>query len=381
MEFRLPFVFLIAAASSAAASDVRVVEQIVAKINGDIITQSELARSRRELETALRQQGLGGMRLEQELKEREKYILRDRIDSLLAVQKAKELEIKVDGDLTRMFADFQRQAKIADTDEFHEFVRRQVGMPFEDYRERMRDELLTRRLIEQEVSYRINVPRAEIQKYYDEHKEEFIREERVFLREILLSTVGKSESEIAEIEKKANDLADRARKGERFAELARDNSDADTAASGGELPPLRRAELDRAIADIVFAQEKGFVTDPIRRPNGFLILRVEEKHAAGQASLEEVESEIQNKLYAPRYEAALRPYLTKLRQEAFIEIRDGYVDAGAAPGQDTSWKGPAQLRPQTVSKEEVASQAYRPRLLWLVPMWYTKKPAPVSSSQ
>jgi peptidyl-prolyl cis-trans isomerase SurA len=78
------------------------------------------------------------------------------------------------------------------------------------------------------------------------------------------------------------------------------------------------------------------------------------------------------KLYMPRMQPAVREYLTRLRKEAFLEIRAGYVDSGAAPGKDTAWKDPAKLTPQTVTKEEVAMRTRRRRMLWMVPVPGTK---------
>jgi hypothetical protein len=138
--------------------------------------------------------------------------------------------------------------------------------------------------------------------------------------------------------------------------------------------------LQPQIADLVFKEDRGFVTDPIRIPNGFLILRVDEKHTAGLASLEEVQNEIQQKLFEPRFEPAVRAYMTKLRMDAFLEIREGFVDSGAAPGKDTRWMDPAQLKPETVTKEEVASRRYRPRLFWVIPMPWVRTAGKVDSS-
>jgi len=359
---------------------VRIIEQIIAKVNGEIITQSEIKRYLRAAEAELRQQGLTGERLEQALKAREADILRDRIDNLLLVQRAKELDIKVDSDVTKQLADLQRRAKIADQEKFQEFVREQSGMSFEDFRQQLTDDLLRRRVISQEIGSKIHIPRSEIEKYYKEHQDEFIRDERVFLSEILISTVGKSPEEITALEKKARSLVERARRGERFPELARDNSDSESAEEGGELGAFSRRDLQPQIADIVFAQQRGYVTDPIRIPNGFLILRVDEKHNAGLASLEEVENEIFQKLADPKFQPAVREYLTKLRMNAFLEIREGYVDSGAAPGKDTSWMRAAELKPETVTKEEVVSRRYRPRLFWLIPMPWVRTAGTVRGS-
>lgn len=364
----MKFCVLLLCAIPLLAADAAVVEEIIAKVNGDIITRTELERTRKQLEAELRQRGLSAPELEKEMKERSNDILRERIDQLLLVQKGKELNINVDPEVSKYLADLQLQSKIAQPEKFQEFVKQQTGQPYEDYRAEIRNGFLTQRVIRQEVGGRVSVPRADLQKYYDEHKSEFMREDRVFLREILVSTEGKDAAGIAAAEKKARDLVARARKGERFHELARDNSDAVTARQGGELGGFKRGELNKAIEDVVFDKERGSVTDPIRVSAGFLILRVEEKHKAGQAGFEEVENEIMEKLFMPKFQPAVREYLTRLRAEAYLEIKPDFVDTAPAPGKDTRWKEPAQLRPETVTKEEVAAQTRRRRLFWLLPI-------------
>ncbi len=345
------------------AADVRVAELIVAKVNNEIITTSELARTERAIDADLARSGVKGPELEKVRQERMKNVLRDRIDELLLAQKGKELNIEVESEVTKELAKIQSQNKIADQDKFQDWIRQQAGMPFEDFKGEMRNNFLTRRVIGQEVSSKIIIPRAEARDYYDKHKDEFVREERVFLSEILISTKGKSATELAAAEKKAKDVVSRARKGERFGDLARDNSDSDSSKNQGQLGSFKRSDLNTEIAKVVFANEKGYITDPIRVQNGFIILRVDARHEAGLAAFEEVEGEAMEKLYAPLFQPAMRSYLTKLRQEAFLEIREGYVDSGAAAGKDTRWQDPAQLKPQTVSKSEVASDAARPRRL------------------
>jgi peptidyl-prolyl cis-trans isomerase SurA len=114
--------------------------------------------------------------------------------------------------------------------------------------------------------------------------------------------------------------------------------------------------------------ENGFVTDPINICIGLLILKVDDHQKAGQATFEEVEQEITDKMFMPKMQPAIREYLTKLRQEAFLEIKDGWQDTGAAPGKQTAWVDPAQLRPETVTKEEVLSKIRKKRALWMVPV-------------
>jgi len=372
--YRRFVLFLAASLSIAAAADVRVVEEIVAKVNSDIITRGELEHARQEMEVELRQQGLAGAKLDQAVKAKSSEALQNQIDQLLLVQKAKDLNITVDAEITKRIAEMQVQSKISDPDKFHDFIREQTGMSFEDFRQQVRNQLLTQRVIGQEISSRINVPEAAKRKYYEEHKKQFEREEQVFLQQIVISTEGKTPEQVAAAEKKAKDLVARARKGEKFGDLAATNSDdLETARNGGELPPYKRSEhlLRKEIEDIVFVQKKGFVSDPIRVPNGFLILKVADRYAAGLATYEEVEGEISERMAMPQMQSKVRDYLTRLRQEAFLEIKPGYVDSGAAPGKDTSWKEVAQLKPQTVTKEEVAAHKKRKKLLHIVPIPFT----------
>jgi parvulin-like peptidyl-prolyl isomerase len=372
------FCILMGAALAANAADVSVIEEIVAKVNGDIVTRTEIDRSRRQLREELERQGAKGNELEQAAQQREKDILRDRIDQLLVIQKGKELTINVEPEVSKQLAAIQERFKIVDPDKLAAFIKEQTGMSVEDYKQEIRNRETFQRVIRQEVGGKINIPRTELRKYYEEHKNEFMREDRIFLREILVTTQGR---DAAAAEKKAKELVDRARKGERFGELARDNSDASTAPEGGALSPAKREDLNETLRDHVWDKARGTVTDPINIGSGFLILRVEEQHKAGLAPFEEVESEIMEKLYMPRFEPQIRVYLTDLRKEAFLEIKPGYQDSAAATGKDTTWSDPLQLRPETVTKEEVANlPPRRKRLLWMVPVPGTQTEA-ISTSK
>jgi parvulin-like peptidyl-prolyl isomerase len=365
------------AAGFAADNTVKVVEEIAAKVNGDIITRGELARKRTDIETEAKRQGLTGARLKQAVDEVVANALRDEIDTLLLVQKGKDLNINVDADVTRRLAEIQVQQKISDPDRFQAFIRENTGMSYEDFKLQMKNQMLTQRVIGQEVARTITVPEAEMQKYYEDHKSEYVRKEsQVFLSQIVISTEGKSPEQVAVAEKKAKDLAVRAQKGEKFTDLARDNSDdIETAKNGGQIGPMGKGLMEKPIEDLVFNAKKGFVSDPIRRPNSFLILKVDERFEAGQASYEEVKNELQDRLTQPKMEGKVRIFLTGLREDAFLEIKEGYVDSGAAPAKDTRWKDVAQLKPQTTTKEEVAARRKR-HLLWVIPAGTVKEAKP-----
>ena len=374
------FVVLMAAAIPLAfAADVKVVEEIAAKVNGDIITRGELEQRRREIEQQLRQEGLTGQKLADAVKEYSANALSEKIDELLLVQKGRTMEnLKIDPEINRRLAELQVQSKISDPEKFHEWVREQTGMSFEDYKDRLTRQLLGQRVIGQEVTYRVTIPEPELKKYYDEHPNDFVRKEEVYLSQILISTEGKTPDQVAAADKKAKDLVARANKGEKFSDLVRDNSDdPETARNGGSLPPYQRGMMPKQMEDVVFKAKKGDVPPPFKVAQGFLILKVEERHEAGTASFDEVKDMIHEKLAAPRMEPKIREFLTRLREEAYLQIKDGYVDSGAAPGKDTRWQDVAQLKPETTTKEEVASRAGKPhKKLIFIPIPGTTKKAP-----
>jgi len=351
-----------ASAQTAAAPNIHVVEEIVAKVNGEIITRGELEEKNKEIELYAAQSGVKGPARDQKVKELQADVLEREIDELLLVQKGKDMPgVTVDAEVTKYFNAWQTQLKFNDDNKFHEFLQQQFGRSYEELKEQKKRELLAQRVIGYEVVQKISVPEADLQKYYDDHKAHYMRDEEVFLSQILISTEGKSPEQATVAQQRATDLAVRARKGEKFSDLARDNSDdPETAQNGGYLgAPMKRADLRPELAAIVFSDKavKGYITDPLKLPAGFLIIKVEEHYAAGQASFEEVREEVQQAIVGPKMEPKERDYLTKLREQAFLQIKEGYVDTGAAPGKDTRWQEVAQLKPATTTKEEVLSSS------------------------
>jgi parvulin-like peptidyl-prolyl isomerase len=307
--------------------------------------------------------------LEQAVNKAAADALRDQIDQLLLVQKGAELNINVDTDVNRRIAQIQRESGIADPEKFHEWVREQTGgESFEDLKDAFKNQILTQRVIGEEVYRTVVIPKAEMQKYYEAHKADFIRQESVALREIQISTGDNSPAKVAAAQKKARDIVDRLRKGEKFPELAHLYSDnPDSAKDDGFLGTFKKGELNPAIEAAVFTQQKGYISDPIRLGPVFDIVKVEDRVNGGQATFDEAEPEINQKLSEPIVQPKLRTYLTTLRQNAFLEIKSGYLDSGAAPGKDTSWRDPLQLKPQTITKEAVANQRHFKKFMKVVP--------------
>jgi peptidyl-prolyl cis-trans isomerase SurA len=211
------------------------------------------------------------------------------------------------------------------------------GLDWEDYKDSVRNQFLAQDVIYREVGSKVSnsIDQGQIQKYYEAHKEDFVASEAVRIREILLSTQGKPESEWPAIKKKAEGYRDRVQNGgEDFGELAKHFSDGGTKAQGGELGAFERGKLDPKIEVEVFKLNKNEMTPVMQTANGFMILQVQQRYEAGVQPLEKIEGEVSNRLASTQMPAKLRAYLVQLRKDSFVEVRPPYVDTGATGNSD-----------------------------------------------
>ena len=308
----------------------QVVEEIIARVNNQIITLSDYQKAEGSLKDEAQQdcQSCTPAQLDAEVKDHQKNLLRDLIDQSLLEQRAKDDGISVETDVVKRLDEVRQQNNLPTLEALEKAVEGQ-GISWEDYKNQIRNNLLTQEVIRRDVGSRITIGHDEVQKYYDEHKSEFVRPEQVVLQEIALNTTGKSPDEVAAIRKKAEDLLARVKNGDDFAELAKRYSDGPTAKEGGDLGAYQRGQLSTQIEDVVFKMSKNEVTDIIQTKTGFEILKVEQHFDAGQQPIEKVENEIMNRLYMQRMQPVLRDFLGELREESYVIVKPGYTDTAA----------------------------------------------------
>jgi len=312
----------------------RTVEEIIARVNNEIITKSEYEKARNSAQEDARQDCQGKCTPEQlkaEIDQRQKTSLRDLIDQSLLVQRAKDMGVSVEPELIKRLDAIRIQNKIESMEELEKAVTAQ-GMNWEDFKNNIRSTLLTQRVISSEVGSHITISDEEVSKYYEAHKAEYVRPEQVALREIEVSTQGKKPEEIPDLKKKAETTLQRIKDGEDFGEMAKRFSDSATKTQGGFLGMYKRGELSKELEDKVFKMKKNELTEVTETKQGFLILQVLEHYDEGEQSLAKVKNEIMDKLYSARMEPAMREYLRTLREQSFVVIKPGYVDAAGGPG-------------------------------------------------
>jgi peptidyl-prolyl cis-trans isomerase SurA len=309
-----------------------VVEEIVARVNNEIITRSAYQHEQQQLIDEAKQQD--PTHADKIASEGAKDVLRGLIDRELLLEKGKDLDITAETELIKKLDEMRKQMKLDSMDDLEKAAEGQ-GISFEDFKQNMRTEIITQQVIQREVGGRINVNKDEEQKFYDQHKSDMERQEAVKLSEILISTeqAGDDLQKVAAAEAKANDLLKQIRAGATFEDVAKKQSQGLSAAEGGELGYFERGKLAKQLEDMTFAMKKGEVSDVIRTKQGFVILKVTDHQSAGIPPFAEIEPRLQEAVYMQRLQPALREYLTKLREEAFIDVRPGYVDSGASPNQ------------------------------------------------
>lgn len=315
-----------------------VVEEIIARINNQIITRAEYDRSKEQLRQEAQQQDPANA--SKIVAEREKDVLRDLIDQQLLLEKGKDLGITADTEVIKRLDEMRKEMKLESMEDLEKAAQSQ-GISFEDFKQNLKNQIITQQVISKEVGSRMSISKEELQQFYDDHKSQMEQPEQIRLSELLISTEKKDKDaptdeaqQLAAAQAKADDLLAQIRKGAAFDELAKKNSDGPTAAQGGDLGYFKRATLAKELEDRTFAMKPGEVSDVIRTKQGLIILKVTEHQQAGVPPLSQIEGKVQDAIYMQKLQPALRAYLQKLREEAYIApIKPGYVDTGASPNQ------------------------------------------------
>jgi peptidyl-prolyl cis-trans isomerase SurA len=306
----------------------KTVEEIIARVNNEIITRSEYEKAKNSAEEDAKQECGSKCTPEQlraDIDDRQKNVLRDLIDQSLLVQRGKDMGVSVEPEVIKKLDQIRIQNNLGSMEDLEKAVSGQ-GVNWEDFKNNIRNGILTQRVIGSEVGSHINIGKDEIQKYYDAHQKDFIRAEQVGLREIVVNTAGKKDSELPDLKKKAETALQRVKDGEDFGEIAKRLSDGSTAKEGGFLGIYKRGELAKELEDVVFKMKKSELTDVLDTKQGYLVLQVLEHYDEGQQPLTKVENEIMDKLYSQRMEPALRDYLKTLREQSYVIIKPGYQD-------------------------------------------------------
>jgi peptidyl-prolyl cis-trans isomerase SurA len=308
------------------------VEDIVAHVNDQIISQSDYDRAMKEADDEAKQHGA----TMQQISEGHRDLLRSLIDQQLWLSKGKELSIDGNTELIKRLDEIRKQYNMETLQDLEKAAKEQ-GVSFEDFKANIRNQIITQQVMREEVGRRVQITPGEVERYFQQHKQDYVKPESVQLSEILVSTGADPDdaAKIAAGKAKADDIEAKLHAGGDFGQLAKSFSDGTTAADGGNFGTFHRGDggLAKVFEEAVFNLKTGQYTDPIRTRQGFIIFKVDEHNPGGVPAYKDVEPDVEQNYYFSRMEPAMRDYLTQMRVEAYIETKPGYVDSGATPNE------------------------------------------------
>jgi len=326
---RTVFFTLVLIAQASLLSAAQVEDGIVAIVNSDLILLSEM---RRELapERERIQKEYRGDALARRLKTAEYMALTSMIERKLQLQEAKARGVVVtDQEVRQAIQQMKQQGRTLDETNLADM-------------KTVREQLMLLRVVDREVRSGVMVADSDMKRYFQEHRDRFALSEEYTLSQILIKP--RTPDDTADAREKVREVMTRLKQGESFEDLALRFSDGPNASHGGRLGLVRQGELVPGIERTIATLVPGGISDVIETPEGFHIMRLEDKKPKQFRPYEQVRNEIQGLVFQQKSEDVFQSWLTDLKNKAYIEIKF----ESALSGPPTAAPVP---RPSPTSKE------------------------------
>lgn len=312
----------------------QVVDEVIAQVNTEVITLSMVKKEMKDAAEALKQQNkLTDAQAQAEVAKRQNEITATLINEQVLLQKGKELGLaeEVEAEVNKRMLAVAQGEGIKTIDALYQAMRAS-GINPDDVRQTLRVESMKNYVLSSEVDRKIylSITDAEIKSYYEANKEKFRKPETLTLSEVFLSTVGRDETEV---KARADKLVAQLRApGTDFGAVAAVQSEREQ--QGIRIAPQNKGKIGTfaieqingaAIVNALKNVKAGGITDPVKTEEGFMILRVDERTAGGDASFDE--NKVREAITFSRLDKERENYVRQLRQEAYIEIAPPYKEA------------------------------------------------------
>lgn len=313
-----------------------IIEQVLVKVNGDIITKTELET--RQIEALRRRMGSpvdaealkNDAELRKALLEVTPALLVQAIDELIVIQLGREKGYRLSDDQFKTWLENLRKEQNLQDEQRFQAALKQEGMSMDDLRKNVERNFMMQRVQQDEVGSKLSITEEEARQYYLAHKDEFAEPATVTLREILVDVAATTQGGEAgvnvgaedEARKKADAARARVASGEDFGKVASEVSDSASKANGGLIGPFALGDVSDALRKTLESMKPGDVTQPSRTAKGFQILELEAMKAATVQPFESVRDLVADKVYAARQESEMRKFLARIRSQALIEWKN-----------------------------------------------------------
>jgi peptidyl-prolyl cis-trans isomerase SurA len=305
----------------------RTIDRVVAQVNNEVVLLSEL----KQQELLLRQElsaELQGRELDDAVVEASQHSLRDLIDRSLLRQKGDEFGIRTDLEVIRTMEQMRQEYNFETLEDLEAAISAQ-GTPVEFFKDTIRTQYLTQQVLQREVYPKVLITTEEIRGFYEANLDEFDRPAGIQLQEIVFSIADMTAEELEDVRAQAELARSRVDSGEEFAVVAAEVSEAPSGPSGGSLGFFATGNLRSDYEEIAANLDRGDISEVVELPGELVILRLQNRHEGGIMSFDLARSEIESFIFSERVEPEVRKYLTTLREEGFVSVRDGYTDTGA----------------------------------------------------
>ena len=333
MQFRLrrlwPALSVAILVAVTARPSAETIEAVLVKVNGDILTKTDLEQRQVQYMRAKNLQPADDAALKKTIEEITPEVVSAAIDEILLVQRGKALNYKMtDEDFDRLVQNIRKENKL-DTEEAFQAALKQEGMTLPELHKAMERQMLIARVTQNEVMSKVGITEEEARKYHSEHLQDFTKPGTVTIREILVKVplengaINVAADQAAR--QKADDIRKRALAGESFDQLASEVSDSPSKANGGLIGPLNMNELTPAFKKLVDPMKVGDVSDVLPGQGGYQIIKIESRTADEVMTPEAAHDKISDALYEEKRQIYIRRYLNKLRSQATIEWKDDEI--------------------------------------------------------
>jgi parvulin-like peptidyl-prolyl isomerase len=320
---------LVSVPAAAGLQGSEIIEQVLVKVNGDIVTKTEfearqvgILRQRPELANATET----SPELRKAIAEVTPNLILEAVDELLLVQRGREMGLALgDQQFNQIVENIKKQNNLDDEERFQAALK-QEGMTMAELRRNLERQMFVGQVQQRDVVDKISVTDDEARAYYQTHRQEFTSPAEVTLREILIEVPvgerGINAAQDDEAKSEAEAVRGRAVAGEPFARLAAESSDAPSKANGGLIGPISQDELAPALQKQLEAMKVGEVTEPIRTQRGYQILKLESRTETKVRGFDEARDDISQKVGDEKLRGERMKYLERLRAQATITWRN-----------------------------------------------------------
>jgi len=296
--------------------EAQTVNKVVAVINDEILTQQDVDHLLAILYAQYSQEYKGD-ELVARMEEAKKDILKQMIEDKLILSRAKELNIKVRDDEVKDKLLYIKSG-FPSEEVFNDTLRVQ-GITVADLKNRYRDQILMKKVVDFEVRSRISVLPSEITDYYERRRADFKLNERYKVRHILIKADNDVAYELAKVE--IEQIYNKLKEGQDFAQLSAEYSQDPNKEQGGDMGYIQKGEMLPELEKEIFSLKPGEFSGPIKSKVGYHLFKVEDISYSGYASLDDVQRDIKALLFHQKMKQRLEEWLANLRSKAYIEIK------------------------------------------------------------